>query len=317
LSGISNETNSVTGEKTIMKTIDTDHNRLLGLAFSLILFLSIAQTASAQAEKLGIVSYTPVKGWTKTLKENIVAFSEVDQKAGRFCFITLYGATPGTGNPNDDFKREWNNLVVKPFGAEADPKTETDMADGWTVTAGGATVDFQSGKALAFLTVMSGGGRTVSILGFFNHESYLGKLTAFSSSIDPGAAVAAVTPPRPVYLAPAASEPSSETMHAAALVKEFENNEIRANQQWIGKRVRIHGTINTIEIDKSGDVVLTFKSSITTRNNARCYFRKSASSSVASLTANEEGTVEGIVKGLGDGFEGAKAFLVLKDCIVP
>jgi hypothetical protein len=85
----------------------------------------------------------------------------------------------------------------------------------------------------------------------------------------------------------------------------------------VGRRVRIHGIVNTIEIDRSGEVVLTYKSSITTRNNARCYFRKSEGARVATLTANEEGTVEGTIKGLGDGFEGAKAFLVLKDCVVP
>ena len=106
-------------------------------------------------------------------------------------------------------------------------------------------------------------------------------------------------------------------MHAAALVKEFESNEVRANQLYVGKRMRIVGTVNSIEIDNDGKIILTFKSSVSTYNNARCYFSKSQSARVASLNANEQATVEGTVRGLGGGWEGAKAFLVLENCIVP
>jgi hypothetical protein len=106
-------------------------------------------------------------------------------------------------------------------------------------------------------------------------------------------------------------------MHAAALVKEFESNEVRANQLYTGKRVRIFGTVNTIEIDNDGRIVLTFKSSISTYNNVRCYFSKSQGSRVAAINANEQATVEGTVRGLGGGWEGAKAFVLLENCLVP
>jgi hypothetical protein len=110
---------------------------------------------------------------------------------------------------------------------------------------------------------------------------------------------------------------NAAAMHAAALVKEFESNEVRANGLYAGKRVRIYGTVNTVEIDNDGKIVLTFKSSISTYNNARCYFSKSQSSRVAGLSANTEATVEGTVRGLGGGFDGAKAFVLLDNCIVP
>lgn len=287
-----------------------------GLVVLTAFVLFIPATAFGQAEKLGIVSYTPLKDWTKTAKPNIVAFTDYNQATGDFCIITLYGATPGTGNPEKDFKREWNNLVVEPFKADANPSTETEAEDGWTAVAGGTAIQFQGTQAAAFLTVISGGGKAISILSVFNKASYAAQVAAFTSKIDPGKAVAEIPLQREESSAENTSSDITE-MHAASLVKEFENNEIRANQTYIGKRVRIHGIINTIEIARDGQVVLTYKSSITTRNNARCYFSKAGSSRVALLTANEEGTVEGTVKGLGDGFEGAKAFLVLKDCIVP
>lgn len=300
-----------------MKTFKISHRIILSLFVTLNICLFASQTVFSQTEKLGIVQYTAPKGWNKTTKENIVAFTQFNQATGGFCIITLYGATPGTGSPESDFKREWNDLVVKNMKAEANPKTETQSADGWTLTAGASAVEAETGKSLAYLTVFSGFGKTVSVLGVFNNESYTAQLAAFSSSIELGKAVAEIPVPQPEVSLPQAPSANITEMHAAALVKEFENNEIRANQEYIGKRVRIHGTINTIEIAKDGQIVVTYKSSITTRNNARCYFSPSQSSRVATLTANEEGTVEGTVKGLGDGFEGAKAFLVLKDCVVP
>ena len=116
---------------------------------------------------------------------------------------------------------------------------------------------------------------------------------------------------------PQAPAANTTAMHAAALVKEFEGNEVRANQVWVGKRVRIYGTVNSIEIGKDGNIVLTFKSSISTYNNARCFFNKSQSSRVAALNAHQEATVEGTIRGLGGGFDNSKAFLLFEDCVVP
>lgn len=298
-----------------MKIAKLDRKTFLTLLITLFVCALIPHSVVSQTEKLGIVRYTPPKGWNKTVKENIVAFTHVDEATGHFCIITLYGATTSTGNPESDFKREWNNLVIKPLKAEANPETATEESDGWTAIAGGSAVQLDSGKAAAFLTVISGGGKTVSILGLFNDQSYAGQLAAFGTGIDLGKAV--VETPAPARDEPRTSSSDIASMHAAELVREFETNEVRANQIYIGKRVRIHGIVNTIEIGRDGRVVLTFKSSISTRNNARCFFSQSQNSGVATLSAHTEATVEGTVRGLGGGFDDAKAFVLLENCIVP
>ncbi|MGI9064784.1 MAG: DUF6683 family protein [Pyrinomonadaceae bacterium] len=134
--------------------------------------------------------------------------------------------------------------------------------------------------------------------------------------LDPGAAATAADNPAPQREESFPEAPAAR-MHVASLVKEFEGNELRANQVWVGKRVRVYGTVNTIEIGKDGNIVLTFKSSISTSNNGRCFFNRSQSSRVAALNAHEEATVEGTVRGLGGGFDNSKAFLLLENCIVP
>jgi len=280
--------------------------------------LILPAAISCQTEKLGDIKYTPVKGWTKTTKDHAVVFSEVDKASGKFCFITLYAASPGTGSPQKDFAREWNERVVRPWSGEADPKTEIEASDGWTTIAGGGQIDFGGNKAIAFLTVVSGFGKSVSVLGVLNDEAYLPKLVAFNSAlyIERGSVAAVtVTPTREQPVA--ASAAASPVMNINGLAREFQDNEVRANQTWIGKRVRVIGTVNTVVIARDGNVEVTFKTSVTNNNMAKCFFSQSQSSGVVRLTAHTEAIVEGTVKGLGGGFDNSKAFFLLESCVVP
>lgn len=152
---------------------------------ALLLMLSLtAQTVFAQTELLGVVRYVPVGGWAKTSKPNVVTFSESDPATGKFCIITLYGVTPGTGNPQGDFAREWNNLVAGQMKADENPKPDTQSAEGWTILSGGSPVVAETGKALAFLTVISGLGQTVSVLAVFNDPAYVQQVDDFIRAIE-------------------------------------------------------------------------------------------------------------------------------------
>jgi hypothetical protein len=293
-------------------------NKILSILSSFIVCLFFSHAVMAQKDSFGAVKYTPPKGWTKTQNENAVTFSEINQATGKFCLITLYGVTASTGAPGNDFGGAWNNRVVKVLGAQVNPKTETVSAEGWTLTVGGSQIDFQGNKALAFLSVVSGYGKAVSVLGILSDDTYLPQLQAFVGSVEVDKSAAKLAPPAIEPALPATQAlAGAEPMHAAALVKEFESNEIHAIETYRGKRVRIKGTVNSIEIDRAGRIVLTFKSSVTTYGHARCYFPKSQSARVGALKAHEEATVEGTVRGLGDGFDNTKAFLVLENCLVP
>ena len=159
-------------------------NRKLSLLFVILISLLGPSSAFSQTESLGTVKYTPPAGWNKTQTQpNVVAFSIQNQTTGEFCIITLYGAGSGSGNAQNDFAKEWHSLVVQPLKAETNPKTETKSDAGWTATAGGAAVDFQDGKALAFLTVFSGFGKTISVLGVLNDQTCLPQLEAFLISM--------------------------------------------------------------------------------------------------------------------------------------
>jgi len=197
------------------------------------------------------------------------------------------------------------------FGGTTD-KQKQEMYEAMVIftmlVQGGANEAKQSGDAESAETYRQLAGKVLTTISGMPPEKI---------RLDTEAAAMASDDPSPQREeAPHAPAANTAAMHAAALVREFETNEVRANQLYTGKRVRIFGTVNSIEIDNDGKIILTFKSSISTYKNSRCYFSKSQGSRVASINANEEATVEGTVRGLGGGWEGAKSFVVLENCIV-
>src|SRR6266550_8185566 len=111
-------------------------------------------------------------------------------------------------------------------------------------------------------------------------------------------------------------EAPAATINAGKLVIEFEGNEVRALQMYGRKRIRVNGTVNSIEVQKNGLIVLTFHSPAGGYAQTQCYFNKTQSSRLAQLGGGQEAVVEGTVRGIGGGM-GGKGFVVLEDCIVP
>lgn len=157
---------------------------IFAVAVALTLCVGVPSLAKAQTEKLGDIKFTPPKGWEKSAKDHAVVFSSLNPAEREFGFITLYAASPSEGTPDKDFARQWNERVVKPWKGEANPKTETVPDNGWTAIAGGSQIDFNGNKAFAFLTVISGFGKSVAVLGITNGDWYLGPLQAFVEGMD-------------------------------------------------------------------------------------------------------------------------------------
>jgi len=131
---------------------------------------------------------------------------------------------------------------------------------------------------------------------------------------EPAAAVA-TAPQSPAQPTVPQNAPAA-TISAGLLVMEFEGNEVRANQMYGGKRIRVNGTVNSIEILKDGRITLTFHSPAMGYAQTRCYFNKSQSSRLAQLSGGQEAIVEGTVRGIGGGLNG-KGFVEMENCIVP
>ena len=110
-------------------------------------------------------------------------------------------------------------------------------------------------------------------------------------------------------------EAPSATVNAGKLVIDFEGNEVGANQMYGGKRIRVNGTVNSIEILKDGRITLTFHSPAMGYAHTRCYFNRSQSSRLAQLSGGQEAIVEGTVRGFS--VNPARGYVELENCIVP
>jgi len=162
-----------------------------------VVFVAVPATIFSQTEKLDIVTYTPPKGWTKTVKQGAVVYTGADQAKGTFCLLTVYAGAQSAGSPEKDFVSAWNEFVVTPFKAGPSPNTQTQPApDGWQAVIGGSNIELDGGiKAAAVLTVFSGFGKSASVLAIFNDESYSEHASALIDSIKLDKTQAKTAPP--------------------------------------------------------------------------------------------------------------------------
>ena len=111
------------------------------------------------------------------------------------------------------------------------------------------------------------------------------------------------------------TETPAATVNAGKLVIDFEGNEVRANQMYGGQRIRVNGTVNSIDILKDGRITLTFHSPAMGYAHTRCYFNRSQSSRLAQLSGGQEAIVEGTVRGFS--VNPARGYVEMENCIVP
>ena len=151
----------------------------------IFLLLIISANCFAQKETFDIVTYTPPKDFKKDSKEGVVSYTNVNTLKGNFCVITMYASIASTGDAEKDFKKEWKELVVTPYKADANPTTETQTnADGWKVVVGAAPVKLDGNDIYIMLTVVSGFGKTVSIRTSVNDKSYLAQVDALFETME-------------------------------------------------------------------------------------------------------------------------------------
>ena len=154
-------------------------------ALKVVLLLVISSNCFSQTEIFDIVTYTPPKDWKKDAKPGVVNYTHVNTAAGTFCVLTIYASTAGTGDAQKDFKKEWNELVVTPYKADANPQTETQTtADGWQAVTGAAPIKLDGNDVYILLTVLSGFEKTVSIRCSMNDQSYSTQIDALFETME-------------------------------------------------------------------------------------------------------------------------------------
>ena len=82
----------------------------------------LAANVSGQKETFDIITYKPLKGWTKETKANSMTLSKID--GGSWCQIILYKNTVSKGDVNADFDSEWTTLITPNCPGISSPEKE-------------------------------------------------------------------------------------------------------------------------------------------------------------------------------------------------
>ena len=172
--------------KIVFACSSTLWHRLLCHSLVLSVFMaSFSIQAFTQTETFDIATYTPPKDFKKDAKSGVVNYLNTNITKGTFCVITMYANIASSGDAQKDFTNEWAALVVTPYKAEANPKTETQKtADGWEVVTGAAVVKVDGNDVYIILTVISGFGKTLSVRSSLNDLAYTGQIDALMETME-------------------------------------------------------------------------------------------------------------------------------------
>ena len=152
--------------------------------FLLFFFFSIANVF-AQKETLGLITYTPPKGWKKETKPAVITYSITNITKRIWCQIGIYKSSISKGNIQQDFESEWDVLITKPNNKEPqDAGNVVKEIGGWKIKTGRGKFTFNNTQPIAVLTTMSGYNRVVSIVATTNSLDYMPAIEQLLASVE-------------------------------------------------------------------------------------------------------------------------------------
>ena len=148
------------------------------------LFLILFFTGLAQSEKFDITSYTPPKGWKKTITTGALQFSNENKSTGAYCVITLYQSLDAGTDAKKNFDLAWASLVKGTLGVSVSPVMQAPAVDdGWDARPGYASFDASGTKGMVILVTTSGFGKMINIIILTNTTDYQHDTDAFLESV--------------------------------------------------------------------------------------------------------------------------------------
>jgi len=153
-----------------------------------VFFIAVAIIVSqvevlAQKETYDIISYKPLKGWTKETNDDAMMFTKID--GGSWCQIILYKNIVSKENINDDFDNEWKTLVSKNYQGISTPEKENPKTyKDWKVMSGSGVWKLNNKYVTTILNTYSGTGCCVSIVCNATAKTYFSIFQNFIADIE-------------------------------------------------------------------------------------------------------------------------------------
>ena len=171
--------------QTLSRIVLIQKNKIMKKVFLICVCCAAVSISFAQTETFDLISYPAPKGWKKEVTENTTGYTIVNNKNNTWCRINILKSTTSKGSIDEDFKSEWEELVVKSYKpADAPQLNEIQEANGWKIKSGGAKFVFSNNEAMAFLTTATGYNRCVSIVAATNSQDFIKDIEALLASVE-------------------------------------------------------------------------------------------------------------------------------------
>ncbi len=174
------------------------------------LLIGFSMQLFAQKETFDLATFSPPAGWQRETSKDVVSFVKINNTAKTWCRISIFTSVASTGDINQDFNRDWQDLIVKPNQVSQAPLLQpVKTFDGWKTLRGTSNYVFQGSKSVAILNTVSGYGQVVSMTALTNGANYLPTIDAFfaSVSVQKPATATPQTKPTPPVNKPATQTP--------------------------------------------------------------------------------------------------------------
>lgn len=155
------------------------------LLFTLLLLLSSAPLFAQSVQSFDIVSFSLASTWKKEAQQDWLAYRVENPAKKTYARILLYPSLPSSGNPENDFQKEWNDLVVANYkpGATIN-ESLSDYKNGWKAKIRVAPFVHNQVNQAIILLMLTDGKKKMSFVFLTNTEDFQRDFEDFGSSLE-------------------------------------------------------------------------------------------------------------------------------------
>ncbi|MBA4301661.1 MAG: hypothetical protein C0433_16395 [Cyclobacterium sp.] len=162
-----------------------------------LLFLIFSAALSAQsAQSFDIVTFSLAPSWKKEAQQDWLAYRIENPAKKTYARILLYPSLPSSGNPETDFQKEWNDLIVTQYkpGMTINENL-SDYKDAWKAKIRVAPFLHNQVNQAVILLMLTDGKKKMSFIFLTNSEEFEKDFEDFGSSLVFGSAPLKTTIP--------------------------------------------------------------------------------------------------------------------------
>jgi len=153
----------------------------------LIFFGVILSTTPAKAqsfENFDILSYIPPHSWVRETGNSFISYTKIDMPANQYSRILLYASQRSSGNLEQDFRVEWDELVMPHYHpGDFTQQSVSPFKEGWIAKIGVAPFKYRDQNQAVILVTLSNNLIKLSYVFISNTTVHQKEFEDFGSSL--------------------------------------------------------------------------------------------------------------------------------------